>query len=277
MITAACMGNKSRRATSFLGFCSGDLKPDIELYDSDDSDTTRSDLSPSDTESDTEAIGPLGVIDLVWQMLKMVPQYRWQADLPKRTSLQGAQTVIFFDWDDTLLCTSFISRLGHQDRPFETSRRLRVVASSVRKLLKKARALGQTLIVTNAEEGWVQHSSRLYLPKALPELDGLPIISARSRFEPHFPDDTASWKTHAFLELGKQLDTSRVTNLVSLGDSFCEVLAVHALGQRFAESVVKTVRFKSAPTPDELQDQLDVTSNILERVVLSASSLDIVL
>ena len=62
---------------------------------------------------------------------------------------------------------------------------------------REARALGTTLIITNAEEGWVQHSSKLYLPKVLPALRGVPIISARSRFEGQYPGEAATWKQQA--------------------------------------------------------------------------------
>lgn len=46
---------------------------------------------------------------------------------------------------------------------------------------------GKTFIITNAAEGWVEYSAQRYLPSLVPILEKIPIISARSRYQPHFP------------------------------------------------------------------------------------------
>jgi len=258
----------------FLGLCAAQVKA-IDMYDTDDSET-RSETDGSDSGSDSEVVvPPIGLIELVWQLLKAVPKA-----LPRSSQMESSadrQTVIFLDWDDTLLCTTYLSRCRDEKVSGPLARQLRSLSLRVARLLRRARSLGRTIIITNAEDGWVQHSSALYLPRALPALETVPIISARTRFEPQFPGNTAIWKTQAFLELERHLDVTQPVNLVSLGDSLCEVAAVHALGRQFARSWVKTVRFKVAPSPVELKEQVGVIEGILERVVLSTSSLDIAL
>ena len=88
-------------------------------------------------------------------------------------------------------------------------------------LLLQARNVGKTFIITNASEGWVQHSSTMCMPSLAPLLEqarrhdltpGRPclgaipcasqvcIISARAGFEGQFPGDSHAWKMHAFLQ-----------------------------------------------------------------------------
>ena len=90
---------------------------------------------------------------------------------------QPYQTCIIFDWDDTILCTSFLA--PHQELiynsqiKFPTSLQIKLgeldkVASEI---LKKSKLLGKTYIVTNAAEGWVELSAKRFLPKVLKELE----------------------------------------------------------------------------------------------------------
>ena len=62
-------------------------------------------------------------------------------------------------------------------------------------MLKTAKRLGKTYIITNAAEGWVEMSAKRFLPKILKELDSdVTIISARTRYEKAFPSNHFEWK-----------------------------------------------------------------------------------
>lgn len=81
-------------------------------------------------------------------------------------------SVVIFDWDDTLLCTSYLS--GFQF--LELSEDAKTLVKNLdgyavrhkvnqHKLLNKAKEYGDLYLVTNAAKGWVEYSSKLYLPK----------------------------------------------------------------------------------------------------------------
>lgn len=53
------------------------------------------------------------------------------------------------------------------------------------------------------------------------------IISARARFERHFPGEVPKWKVHAFLETQGQLNNGNIKNIIALGDSMMELEAAH--------------------------------------------------
>jgi len=152
------------------------------------------------------------------------------------------QTVTIFDWDDTLLPTSYlhvhedwphrIEELDLQDKvPVAAIVALKGIQNAAKRLLESSVGHGQTYIITNALDGWVQFTAKRYMPELLPVLEKVHIISARERFEEKGPADPEMWKEMAFLEVCQELDDDKATNLISVGDSQYEINAAYALGR----------------------------------------------
>jgi len=193
--------------------------------------------------------------------------------VPKAQQAPKHQTVTIFDWDDTLLCTSFLT--VREDLPAGTDAHLKAIAKSGQALLELAMRNGQTFIITNAMEGWVEHSCATWVPDLLPMLQKVRVISARSRYEPYFPGEVGQWKIQAFLEVQREMSNQIVTNLLSLGDANFEMDAVHVMGKEFALALVKTIKFRERPLPQELSKQLDLVGQKFETIVNSGRSLKI--
>jgi len=197
--------------------------------------------------------------------------------LPKAERPPMHQTVIIFDWDDTLLCTSFLQEgyaSQHQTRS-ATLRHLKRIECAARELLQLALQLGHVFIITNALEGWVEYSAAKFLPGLLPILQRIPVVSARGRFAATYPDQVQQWKVQAFLDVQAKLDSEIITNLVSLGDSDFELDATLIMGSRFAEALTKTIRFHENPTCEELMKELEVVVKKFKDIAQSAKNLRI--
>lgn len=100
------------------------------------------------------------------------------------------QTIIIFDWDDTLCPSSWIranKKVLSFFKPAPTTEKyqkpLRELQAAVEVLLKMSMKLGTVVIVTNAMDPWVETSCRNFLPSLLPLVSTLPVIYARSIFE----------------------------------------------------------------------------------------------
>jgi len=188
------------------------------------------------------------------------------------------QTVIIFDWDDTLLCTSWLN-----DRDFERGEGpeeevpLRQIARYAREALEVAVRAGHTYIITNAGTGWVEYSAARWAPELLPILRQVRVISARDRFQASFPDDVMQWKIQAFLEVQRQLDSTPITNLVVLGDADYEIEAARIMGGEFEEGLVKTVKFQRYPEPEAHVKELELVSKNMEKIIGSVRNLKVVL
>ena len=71
------------------------------------------------------------------------------------------QTCIIFDWDDTILCTTFLA--PHQHLIYEPNlrfpptlqKRLSELDDVAYEMIAKSKKYGKVYIVTNAAEGWV--------------------------------------------------------------------------------------------------------------------------
>lgn len=194
---------------------------------------------------------------------------------------KNSQTCIIFDWDDTILCTSFLA--PHQQLIYDQSvkfppalkQKLDELDTAACSLIKKSKEFGKTYIVTNAAEGWVELSARRFMPKTLVELKGIQIISARTKYEKLYPRNYQKWKVEAFLETRADMDEEAMTNLVALGDNVFEIEAAYILGGQFKNAFIKTVKFRQSPSTNELIKQIKLVDNQFELICSSAKNLTV--
>lgn len=199
------------------------------------------------------------------------------------------QTVIIFDWDDTLMASSWIDRMGLlQTEAFEhlsaeIQSQFRDLEGYVERCLTAAAKLGRVLIITNAEYGWVEYSARRFMPRLIPLVQNMAVVSARSSYEKFYPGAPLCWKAAAFAHeanqffgsLGERDDNVR-REMISFGDSNEERTAVKiAAGQLGAQS--KSVKFVDLPTPEQLAKQVETVTGWLTWVVGHGSELDLML
>jgi len=187
--------------------------------------------------------------------------------VPKAQRPPTHQTVVIFDWDDTLLCTTYLKSLRDQPVPPAVKDCIQNVARAAQKLLLMALTAGKTFIITNAMSGWVENSAAKYMPELARVLQFVRVVSAREKCEAQFPDQVGEWKKSTFLEVQQELDQNAVTNLLALGDSSFEIEAARIMGREFAEARVKTVKFREAPSPRELLRQLEVVTERFDQIV----------
>merc|ERR1719195_1100278 len=87
--------------------------------------------------------------------------------------------------------------------------------------------MGETVIVTSSTVSWVLASARKYMPGLLPILEGLTIVSARSKYEELYPGNPFAWKSLTFQQVLHCRRTGDEecggVNLLVLGDSPAEM------------------------------------------------------
>ena len=188
-------------------------------------------------------------------------------------------SLIIFDWDDTLLPTTFLTQGGTYNENIiltdSDQKEFKKIEKAALNLLSIAISKGDVYIITNAGLGWVEFSSKKYYPKIYKILPKIKIISARYEWEKRFPNDTKKWKIQTFLSLQKELDTKLVTNIICLGDSLYEIEAGRILANCFSEVFVKTVKFKEGPKLEELNKQLMLVNNQFSSILSAVKSLTI--
>ena len=188
-------------------------------------------------------------------------------------------SIIIFDWDDTLLPTTVLTPGGIFDEDMELPEidieKLLKLEELTSKILTEAVEKGNVYIITNAGKGWVEYSAKRFYPSILPILSKIKIISARGQYEKVFPGNTRQWKIEAFLNLQKSVNMKLVTNIICIGDSLFEMEAGRILASRFTEAFVKTIKFREAPKLDELIKQLKLVCLQFSSIYSSIKNLTI--
>ena len=181
--------------------------------------------------------------------------------------------LFFFDWDDTLLCTSYLQPTGALI-DMEINKRDKDIISDldslVSKLLLKAMNIGIVFIVTNGAPGWVELSSTKFYPKTAKILQKIKVVSARGLCERKYPGDMRQWKRVAFkfaLDTLHDINKNIVTNIICLGDSNIEMEASYYLKECFPNAYLKTIKFKESPTHIELQKELKIINIQLDSII----------
>ncbi len=185
-------------------------------------------------------------------------------------------TVIIFDWDDTLLCTSFLSNNNfNYDEILKNNFNIEQFGKLEKKvydILSFSIQKGQTYIITNAEKEWVEYTSKLFYPSILDLLNDIKIISARQENILNCPNDKRLWKINSFNNVLMKYDFQTIINIISIGDSFYEIEASKNLHSFFTNDVIKTVKFKKVNKIEELIMQLDLVLNNFNLIVNSVKN-----
>jgi len=202
----------------------------------------------------------------------------------EETKKHSVAPLFLFDWDDTLLASSYLRGKGYRldaefQRTPEVEEGLRELEQSILEVLNAAMQLGNIVIVTNAEQGWVQMSAQKFVPAVWPMLSKLKVISARSTFEQHHPNNPVQWKFCAFQENVQAAfgvaETKVVKHVVSFGDSQVEREAVRAVTRGVTSCRTKSVKFAESPSLRELVRELQLVTNCMTYVVTHDGDLDL--
>jgi len=198
------------------------------------------------------------------------------------------KTMVVFDWDDTLLATSHLAaagfRLGHaRPRNPQIEAALRQLDVAAQSLLQLALDNSHRVcIITNAETGWIELSSKSWLPGVSAMLKQFSIISARSTYESQYPSAPSMWKLRAFEEMTARFskdhcDEHSTLHIISLGDSNVEREAAHTVARNRTQTKSKSVKFTEEPTVDVLRLELLSILSRFNSLVEYDNSLDLVL
>ncbi|KAF4659129.1 hypothetical protein FOZ61_002459 [Perkinsus olseni] len=207
---------------------------------------------------------------------------------PKKESLTSppstparAQTLVIFDWDDTICPTTWakVNGLNVCD-PFVPEQfidPLAELAEMAAKMIRVAASLGKVVIVTNAQDGWFELSCRKWLPSLEPLFQNLAvqICSARSAFEHRGIKSPAGWKAHAFRDIidGQRcatpisgVDLQLVEEPSSAAVNFWNSSAMHRM---------KSVKFLLKPDLTQLGNEIQLLTDSLEHIVKHDGALDL--
>lgn len=203
---------------------------------------------------------------------------------------QADQTIIILDWDDTM-CPSTACMRHHGlsvlgDPPEgQVARGLQDLTVECQALLDTATELAdQVVVVTNAEEGWVDLACKAWLPGLQGSLEKAHVVSARSNWEPRGVASPAGWKARAFEDaidkFYSRYQNQSWKNIISIGDAPHEREALArvvrwAPGGQGKRCRSKSVKFVLRPSIEQLTRELQMLRESLREIVLHDDDLDL--
>ena len=188
--------------------------------------------------------------------------------------------IFIYDWDDTLMCTSFVAPAGILNlddlKPADKTN-MKNLDQLVSTLLTKSMEHGNVFIITNAAYGWVEYSAKKLYPMTYNILKNIKIVSARGMWEKKLPGDYRQWKSKAFIETMKtsNINFYKTANIISFGDSIIELEASHKLKEMFADGYIKTIKFKDSPQPMELIKELKIITSQFDTITSNMRNLSV--
>jgi len=197
------------------------------------------------------------------------------------------ETLFVFDWDDTILPSSWIQSQGLRLDAGSVvcawqRARLAEVAAAAGETLRLAKLCGTVVLLTNAERGWIELSCEKFLPSLLPMIEAVKIVSARTSYEEPGCTAPLQWKVLAFeAEIVRACgaaalaDPSRRKNIHSLGDSVHEREALLRATSALPGCRSKSLKFADRPNIGQLLAQHSLISRSFESIVQHDGNLDL--
>lgn len=197
------------------------------------------------------------------------------------------ETVFIFDWDDTLLPSTWVQSQGLRlDESSEVSpwqrEQLAEVAKVAAETLRIAKQLGTVVLITNAERGWIELSCQKFMPTLYPALESLKAISARTTYETPATPSPLDWKVAAFYNELNRLyghdnlsDVDRRKNVVSLGDGVHEREALLRATGPLPNCRSKSLKFVERPDIAQICKQHSLVTSCFDRIAHHDGNLDL--
>jgi len=209
-----------------------------------------------------------------------------KCEAAQNEKFEKEETFFIFDWDDTVLPSSWVQRQGLRldegSRVTPEQRELlATVAEVAAKTLRAARQHGTVILVTNAERGWIELSCRKFMPTLAPMLESIRMVSARTTYECAECRSPLDWKLRAFeAEIEKffgadvAMDASKRKNVLSLGDSVHEREALLRAAAVLPNCHPKSLKFVERPDLSQICKQHELINSCFEQVVHHSGHLD---
>jgi len=195
--------------------------------------------------------------------------------------------LVLLDWDDTLFPNTFLAQeqytvedmnpLGYAEQT-----QLDELQDLVIQFLLCCIAFDrECIIITNGEDQWVQRTCHRFMPRVLPYIHNIKVISARALFEAKYPDCPANWKIACFAEqlaaVYTGVEKTCTRNILSFGDSMYERQALQIVTSTMTNTTTKSIKFVDSPSLKDLICQMKIVSGYMTHLCQHEESLDLVL
>lgn len=157
---------------------------------------------------------------------------------------QKKETIFILDWDDTLMCTSFLTA-KIQPLSEEEQNLILNLGNIVSAFLSKCLEYGKIIILTNSSENWVKQTAIENLGISDLVDKNIKIISTRDKYLKE-DLDKIKWKEMALNEIFNKYG-NQIGNLICASDSERDITTFKKFMKKYKYINISTIKFKRKP------------------------------
>ena len=157
-------------------------------------------------------------------------------------------TLFIFNWDDTLLCTSYLQK--NKNLTEEEKEQMKKCENEIYELINNTLIKGKIFLITNLDMANIETSIIKYYPSLHSRLNEVEIISTNRNL-----DNNSNWKISAFVENQKNVNNDNIKNIICFTDSYVQDNIVKILRKIYPLAIIKVIKFNECPDPYELRKQ----------------------
>ena len=174
------------------------------------------------------------------------------------------ETVFVLDWDDTLMCTSFIfSRT--QGLTNEEKNIIKNLKKIVNIFLEECIKYGKIIIMTNSTEKWMKKTAENYLKIKKNLIEQIKIISTRDKFEKK-RIESKQWKQITLEEILLKYG-DKIENLICGSDSERDIDVFKNISKKYKDINISTIKFKAKPSPLIMIKEIEYLNKKLNDII----------
>ncbi len=174
------------------------------------------------------------------------------------------ETVFVLDWDDTLMCTSFIfSRT--QGLTNEEKNIINNLGKIVNIFLEECIKYGKIIIMTNSTEKWMKKTAENYLKIKKNLIEQIKIISTRDKFEKK-RIESKQWKQITLEEILLKYG-DKIENLICGSDSERDIDVFKNISKKYKDINISTIKFKAKPSPLIMIKEIEYLNKKLNEII----------
>ena len=174
------------------------------------------------------------------------------------------ETLFILDWDDTLMCTSFIS-LKSSALSEEEKNIVGILGITVSKFLEECSKYGNIIIMTNSSQEWMIKTAKNYLKLNPKIFENIKVISTRDKYLKK-GIEKKRWKEIALEELISKFG-HKIENLICATDSKNDIEVFSNISKGNHEINISTIKFKSKPSPLIMIKEIEYLKKSLYKII----------
>ena len=183
------------------------------------------------------------------------------------------RNIFIFDWDDTICPTTWLKSRNYinnnihsfTDVSLADYYKLDSYTQKISILLEKCLQLGRVIIITNADNNWIDICIAKFIPKLKGIITRIRCYSAKHLYQSYFIP--YYWKIATFsYTLRDHMNNIYKTSVISFGDSEYEKNANKLFCMNYTNCYSKVIKYIETPSIDELGKQNVLVFNYLDSI-----------